>query len=189
MGTTRRWERHHARERYIEWCVRRCLRHRAAVQPLAERHRQARVASCVVLSIALLEMGGRATLAAWAERLVFGIGLALARTGFLPGVPDLSLGPFQMRPSAALGWPRARTPFGHVAAPRDDHGASGLHRSRDLLSASAAMPLLINLLAGFPCGMDTCGSLEEAHAFYRGRSFSVHDTDAVVLAGIHDALH
>ena len=177
------------RELYIEWCARRCLGHLPALWPLAERHRRARVAPCVVLSIALLEMGGRSAAASWAERLVFGAGLALARAGALPGVPDISVGPFQMRPSTAFGWERVRTPFGHVAAPRDGDGRSDLLRSRDLLSAPAAVPLLVNLLAAFPFDVDACGSLGAAHARYRGRPFGDRDADAIVLARIHDALH
>ena len=177
------------RELYIERCARRCLRYRPAVQPLVERYPQAHVAPCVVLSIALLEMGGRSAAAAWAERLLFEAGLALARAGTLPGVPDISIGPFQMRPSAAFGWDRVRTPFGHVAAPRDGYGWSDLRRSRDLLSAPAAVPLLVNLLAAFPVGAAVCSTLGAAHALYRGRPFGDREIDAIVLARIHDALH
>lgn len=177
------------RDRYIERCARRCLEYRPAVQPLVEHHPQARVASCVVLSIALLEMGGRSAAAAWAERLVFEAGLTLARTGVLPGVPDISVGPFQMRPSAAFGWERVRTPFGHIAAPRDGHVWSDLRRSRDLLSAPAAVPLLVNLLAAFPFGAPACNTLGATHARYRGRPFGDREIDAIVLARIHGALH
>ena len=177
------------RELYIERCARRCLGYLPALRPLVERHKRACVAPCVVLSIALLEMGGRSAAASWAERLVFGAGLALARAGVLPGAPDISVGPFQMRPSSAFGWERVRTPFGHVAVPSGGRGRSGLLRSGDLLSAPSAVPLLVNLLAAFPFGMDACGSLGAAHACYRGRPFGDRDTDAIVLARIHDAMH
>lgn len=180
---------HVQRSRYHEWCTLRCLRHRDAITPLAERHSCAEVAACVVASIALVEMGARSRFELWAERMVLRVGIVAARAGLLPGVPDISVGPFQIRPSTAFGWKRQSLPFGHVAAPESGVDRACLKRCDELLEASTAMASFVALLA-MPSGQGaTCESLMATYSRYRGRGLSMSEPDYAVLLGVHRALH
>lgn len=180
---------HVQRSRHREWCTLHCLRHRAAVVPLAERHGRAGVATCVVASIALVEMGARSGLELWAERMVLHVGILAARAGLLPGVPDLSVGPFQIRPSSAFGWHRRRALFGHVAAPECGIDQTWPARCNELLEPSTAMATLVDILA-MPNGQAaTCQALVGAYSRYRGCQLSEGDMDHAVLLGVHRDVH
>ena len=177
------------RRRYHEWCALRCLKHRDAIVRLVDEHRRTEVAACVAASIALFEMGARSSFEVGVERVVFRLGIIAARMGLLPGVPDISVGPFQIRPSAAFGWRRARVLFGHVATPDRSTDQGGLERCSELLAASTAILLLMELLTQPQGHPGRCDSLPTLYSRYRGRGFHGLQTDRAVLALVHDALH
>lgn len=175
--------------RYREWAIRRCLKHYSAVAPIVENTHEPDVSSCVVTSIALFEMGARSPLERWAELVVYRAGIVLARLRLLPGVPDISVGPFQIRPSTAFGCERRRVPFGCIAVPQGGSNAEGLARAADLCEPATAMPLLIKLLAKMAEEPASCSSLSSIYSRYRGRTLTPSETDYHVLMGIHNALH
>ena len=177
------------RERYYNWCVRRCLRHTAAIASSIEKQHANEVPSCVVTSIALFEMGARSVFERWSERIVYRTGVVFALLGLLPGVPDISIGPFQMRPSTAFQWDRKRVLFGHVARPPGGVDPESLDRADELFDASAAAKLLVAVLAA-QAGRETgCASLATVYSAYRGHDLKFSETDYKVLAGVHSALH
>ena len=177
------------KHRYREWAIRRCLKHYSIVAPIVENTHESSVSSCIVKSIALFEMGGRSSFEQWVERVVYRVGIALARLRLLPGVPDISVGPFQIRPSTAFGWERRRVPFGCVAVPQGGSNVEGLARAADLCEPATAMPLLIKLLAKMSEETASCSALSSIYSRYRGRTLSPSETDYHVLMGIHNALH
>ena len=134
-------------------------------------------------------MGARSSFESWAEHAVLRLGIIAARIGLPPGVPDISVGPFQMRPSSAFGWERAQVPFGHVAMPARTADGVQSERCAELLSASTAILLLMDLLASPDGRAEPCDSLSRVYPRYRGRGFEGLETDHAVLARIHDALH
>lgn len=174
---------------YREWAIRRCLRHYSIVAPIVENAREHSVSVCVVTSIALFEMGARSALEQWVEHIVYRAGIVLARLRLLPGVPDISVGPFQMRPSTAFGWERRRALFGCVAIPQGVSNAEGLDRAADLCDPVTAMPLLIKLLTKMSEETVACSALSSIYSRYRGRTLTPSETDHYVLVGIHNALH
>lgn len=175
--------------RYREWAIRRCLKHYSIVAPIIESAHEHSVSVCVVTSIALFEMGARSALEQWVERIVYRAGVVLARLRLLPGVPDISVGPFQMRPSTAFGWERRRAPFGCVAVPQGGSNVEGLDRAADLCEPVTAMPLLIKLLTKMSEETASCSALGRIYSRYRGRTLAPSETDYHVLMGIHNALH
>lgn len=175
--------------RYREWAIRRCLKHYSIVAPIVESAHDHSVSACVVTSIALFEMGARSAFERWAEHVAYRAGIVLARLRLLPGVPDISVGPFQMRPSTALGWERRRAPFGCVAVPQGGSNAEGLDRAADLCEPVTAMPLLIKLLTKMSKETASCSALSSIYSRYRGRTLTPSETDHHVLMGIHNVLH
>lgn len=177
------------KRRYLEWAIRRCLKHYSTVAPIVEDTHEHGVSACVAASIALFEMGARSPFERWGERVVYRAGVVLTRLRLLPGAPDISVGPFQMRPSTAFGWERRRSALGCVAVPRDSSDADGLTRATDLCEPITAMPLLINLLAKMPEETGACSALVSIYSRYRGRALTPSETDHHVLVGVHAALH
>ena len=177
------------RSRYHEWCIWRCLEHYAVIAPIVEKFCKDKLPCCVVTSIALFEIGARSPFERWIERTVYRTGDVLARVGLLPGVPDVSVGPFQIRPSTAFGWRRRQVPFGHVAVPGGECRAAGPSRAADLCEPVTAMPLLIDLLAGMSNGSTSCRALVGIYSRYRGCALTPSETDYHVLMGVHAALH
>ena len=177
------------RNRYHEWCVWRCLTRHSTIALIVEEFCDDRIPPCVVTSISLFEMGGRSSFEQWAERIVYRAGIVLARLRLLPGVPDISVGPFQMRPSTAFGWERRRAPFGYVAVPQGGSNAEGLDRAADLCEPVTAMPLLIKLLTKMSEETVSCSALSSIYSRYRGWTLAPSETDYHVLMGIHNALH
>lgn len=175
--------------RYREWATSRCLKHCSTLVPIVEKTCANESLACIVTSIALFEMGARSSFEQWAERVVYRVGIALARLQLLPGVPDISVGPFQIRPSTAFGWERRRVPFGCVAVPQGGSNVEGLARAADLCEPATAMPLLIKLLAKMSEETASCSALSSIYSRYRGRTLTPSETDYHVLMGIHSALH
>lgn len=177
------------RHRYHEWAIHRCLEHHSDIAPIVENAQEHRISACITTSIALFEMGARSPFERWSERVVYRIGILLARVGLLSGVPDVSVGPFQMLPSTAFGWERRRVPFGCVAVPRCDSNAEELARATELCESITAMPLLMKLLAKMPEEAAACSALSSIYSRYRGRTLTPSETDYHVLMGVHNALH
>lgn len=177
------------KRRYHEWAIHRCLKYLSSIAPIVESAQKHSVSACITKSIALFEMGARSPFERRVERIVYRIGIFLAHVELLPGVPDISVGPFQMRPSTAFGWERRRTPFGCVAVPRGDSDAEGLARATELCETNTAMPLLIKLLAQMPEEAASCSALSSIYSRYRGRTLTPSETDYHILMGVHDALH
>lgn len=175
--------------RYHEWAIHRCLKRHSDIALIVENAQEGSVSTCVTTSIALFEMGARSLFERWAERVVYRVGIMLVRLRLLPGVPDISVGPFQMRPSTAFGWERRRMPFGCVAVPQSDSDAEGLTRAAELCESTTAMPLLIKLLANMPEETASCGALSSIYSRYRGRTLTPSETDYHILMGVHNALH
>lgn len=177
------------RGRYHDWCVRQCLRHCTAIASSIEKQPANQVPTCVVTSIALFEMGARSVFERWSERIIYRTGVVFALLGLLPGVPDISIGPFQMRPSTAFQWERKRVLFGHVARPPDGVDPKSLGRADELLQVAAAAELLVAVLTA-QAGRETgCASLATVYSAYRGHDLKSSETDYKVLAGVHSALH
>lgn len=177
------------KRRHRDWAIHRCLKHYSIVAPIVENTHRHSVSACVATSIALFEMGARSPFEQWTERAVYRVGIALARLRLLPGVPDISVGPFQIRPSTAFGWERRRVPFGCVAVPQGGSNAEGPARAADLCEPVTAMPLLIKLLAKMSEETASCSALSSIYSRYRGRTLTPSETDYHVLMGIHNALH
>lgn len=177
------------KRRYHEWAIHRCLKHHSDIALIVENAQGHRTSACITMSIALFEMGARSPFERGVERIVYQIGILLARVGLLSGVPDISVGPFQMRPSTAFGWERRRVPFGCVAVPRGDSNAEELSRATELCETNTAMPLLIKLLAQMPEETASCSALSSIYSRYRGRTLTPSETDYHVLMGVHNALH
>lgn len=182
-------QQHLPQRRYSERCAERCLRYKGTILPLVQKQCGSRFSPCVVASVALFEMGARSPFERRVERIVYQIGILLARVGLLSGVPDISVGPFQMRPSTAFGWERRRVPFGCVAVPRCDSNAEELARATELCESITAMPLLMKLLAKMPEEAAACSALSSIYSRYRGRTLTPSETDYHVLMGVHNALH
>ena len=185
----RRSRRHLSLRRYSKRCAERCLEYRATILPLAQKQCGGKLSPCVVASIALFEMGARSPFEREVEWIIYRIGITLARAGVLSGVPDISVGPFQMRPSTAFGWERRRMPFGCIAVPQSDSDAEGLARAAELCESITAMPLLIRLLANLSEETASCSALSSIYSRYRGRTLTPSETDYHVLMGVHNALH
>lgn len=175
--------------RYHERCIQRCLEHGDLIVRMIDEICAANFPPCIAASIALLEAGARSPFEHKVERSIYHAGIILARVGLLPGVPDISVGPFQMRPSTAFGWERRRMPFGCVAVPRGDSDAEGLARATELCESITAIPLLIKLLAKMPEETASCSALSSIYSRYRGRTLTPSETDYHVLMGVHNALH
>jgi len=141
----------------------------------------------VVATVALFEMGARSARERRTESALFRIGVAAARAQMLQGVPDLSVGPFQIRPSTAFGWRRERAWFGHVAIPHRGVQSDEAARCATLLSAERAMLHLLAILEVMNDGAVPCASLASAHERYRGGTSA--DDDKAVIELIHAALH
>ena len=182
-------QQHLSQRRYSERCAERCLKYKAAILPLVQKQCGGNFPPCVVASVALFEMGARSPFERRVERIVYQIGILLARVGLLSGVPDISVGPFQMRPSTAFGWERRRVPFGCVAVPRGASDAEGLARATELCESITAIPLLIKLLAQMPEETASCSALSSIYSRYRGRTLTPSETDYHILMGVHNALH
>lgn len=175
--------------RYHEWAIHRCLKHHWDIAPIVEKTQEDSIPECITTSIALVEMGARSPFERWSEQVVYRAGVVLARLRLLPGVPDISVGPFQMRPSTAFGWERRRMPFGCIAVPQSDSDAEGLARAAELCESITAMPLLIRLLANLSEETASCSALSSIYSRYRGRTLTPSETDYHVLMGVHNALH
>jgi len=172
------------RERYITFCASRCLKHLQTIGPAIRA-----VLCCVAVSIALIEAGGRSTLEQTVERALFRSGLLFARAGLLPGGPDISVGPYQIRPSTAFGWRRRSVPGGHIACPPGGVGDFAALLCHDLLTVDrSALWFVDTLKAAMPSPV-SCSDLVVVYARYRGDPLALRDVDSAVLVKIHRELH
>ena len=177
------------RNRHIHRCAMRCIRYWATVVPLLRSVYDDDLRACIVISIALIEMGARSSFERWVERLVFRIGVFLTRARVLPGVPDISVGLFQMRPSTAFHWERVQVPFGHLARPPGTTARTDIKRAVDLLDASKAVRLFLAHLSVPEWRGVECSSLPKIYSCYRGSPLSLSDIDRDVLMKVHDIVH
>lgn len=167
----------------------RCIEHWAAVVPLLRSEYDGGLPVCIVTSIALVEMGARSPFERWVERLVFHIGVLLAQARILPGVPDISVGPFQMRPSTAFGWERIQVPFGHLAKPTGATARADIKCATDLFNTLKATQFFLAYLSIPKWQSAECSILPIVYSYYRGSSLSSSDIDHAVLMRVHSIVH
>ncbi len=175
---------------YCEWCTNRCLRNLQAVNIAFEHQSENPSTTCIAKSIGLVEMAARSPFETFIENLIFRVGLWTALAGVVPGVPDISVGPFQIRPSTAFQWRRVRTKVGHLACPPRNEKIACVQQCRELLAPDSAAPHLLAILKRLEGAHTSCISLVDAFERFRGsRLSSPHEADLAVLLRVHNSLH
>lgn len=180
MTASNSWQE--ATTRYIDWHVSRAERNLRRIQTDIE---EVLPISCLTMTILALELTGRSYFEREVESLCFALWRLLSSLCRVDGVLDISVGPFQIRPSSAFTW--RRRSFLNLPVAFPDHAGQGLAMCSQLFQVKSAAALVGRILGA----MQDCDDEQVLNAVgvYCGSRPDEASVDARIAILVHRHLH